>query len=275
MTTDRPQAWHWPHLTLLAVLPPFAWLTREHDATLALFGWLVLNVTLLAGAERMRAFRDDWRPEGADLKRDAGAWSINALADAIAGVAIALLGARLSAGTLDGPVLLQIVVGAWLAELGSYALHRISHGDNWLWRVHLLHHRPHKLNLANALTAHPLNALYDKVARVLPLVLLGFDAHAIVAITLFQLTQSLVTHANVRGRIGWLNHLIGSAELHRLHHSDNPADAGNFGTALPLWDQVFGSFRYQSPPRQVGVYTPQAYPGEHQLLALLAWPWRR
>ena len=80
---------------------------------------------------------------------------------------------------------------------------------------------------------------------------------------------------NVRGRIGWLNYLIGSVELHRLHHSNDPADAANFGTALPLWDQLFGSFRYRSPPREVGVYTPQSYPGEHQLWALLAWPWRR
>lgn len=275
MTTDSTRAWHWPHLALLALLPAYAWTTRHLDATLVLAGWLAVNVLPLAGAERSIRYRADWRPQRADLQRDAGVWSMAIVADALAGAVIALLGARLSSGTLDWPVLLQIAVGAFTAEFGSYWLHRISHGDNWLWRVHLLHHRSHKLNLANALTAHPLNAFYDKLARVLPLVLLGFDARAIIAISLFQLTQSLITHANIRGRMGWLNYLIGSSELHRLHHSNHPAEAGNFGTALPLWDQLFGSFRYSKPPRQVGVYTPQSYPGEHQLLALLAWPWRR
>lgn len=275
MTVEHPQPWHWPHLALLALLPIWWWITRDFDATPVVLGWLAFNVMVLAGAERTLRFRADWNPQHADLKRDAGAWSMNALADALAGAAIALVGARLTSGIVDWPLLLQIVVGAGIAEFGSYWLHRISHGDNWLWRVHLLHHRPHKLNLANALTAHPLNAFYDKLAHVLPLVVLGFDAQAIVAIALFQLTQALVTHANVRGRIGWLNLLIGSAELHRLHHSNDPADAANFGTALPLWDQVFGTFRHRPAPAQVGVYTPAAYPGEHQLWALLAWPWRR
>ena len=275
MSTDSTHTWHWPHLALLALLPLYLWLTLHLPATLILAGWLALNVIALASSEWMLRFRRDWRPQRADLQRDAGVWSMNIVADALVGAAVALLGAGLSTGVLDWPLLLQIAVGAWIAEFGSYWLHRLSHGENWLWRVHLLHHRPHKLNLANALTAHPLNAFYDKLARVLPLVLLGFDARAMIAISLFQLTQSLVTHANVRGRIGWLNYLIGSSELHRLHHSNNPAEAGNFGTALPLWDQLFGSFRYSTSPRQVGVYTPQSYPGEHQLLALLAWPWRR
>lgn len=275
MSNDHTLPWHWPHLALLALLPAYGWLTRHLDATAVLLGWLVINVLALAGAERMRAYRRDWRPQRADVQRDASVWSMTIVADALAGATVALLGAGLSSGTLDWPLALQMAVGACVSEFGSYWLHRLSHGDNWLWRVHLLHHRPHKLNLANALTAHPVNGFYDKLARVLPLVLLGFDARAVVAISLFQLTQSLVTHANIRGRIGWLNYLIGSVELHRLHHSDEPADAGNFGTALPLWDQLFGSFRYRSPPAQVGVYTPDSYPGEHQLWALLAWPWRR
>ena len=275
MTPRTDRSWHWPHLFLLTLLPMYGWLTRDNAAAPAMLGWLALNVLVLAGAERLRRFRGDWQPAGADIRRDAGAWSLNAVADTLAAAAVAMLALRLSSSALDWPPVVQIVAGVWLAEFGSYWLHRLSHGDTWLWRVHLLHHRPSKLNLANSLTAHPLNAFYDKFARAVPLVVLGFDASAIVAISLFQLTQSLVTHANVRGRIGWLNHLIGSAELHRLHHSDDPADAGNFGTAVPLWDQLFGTFRYRPAPAQVGVYTPAAYPGEHQLKALLAWPWRR
>jgi sterol desaturase/sphingolipid hydroxylase (fatty acid hydroxylase superfamily) len=159
-----------------------------------------------------------------------------------------------------------------VSELGSYWIHRLSHQEGWLWRVHLLHHRPDRLNVANALTAHPINALYDKLVRVFPLILLGLNAEAMLAIALFTLTQSLVTHANVAGRIGILNYLIGSAELHRLHHSTVEHEAGNFGTAVPLWDQVFGTYKRGEAPVKVGVFDPKQYPGDLQLSALLTWP---
>ncbi len=159
-----------------------------------------------------------------------------------------------------------------LAEFGSYWLHRLSHRGGWLWRVHLMHHRPERLNLGNALNAHPINALYDKLARIAPLLLLGFSSDAIEIATLFAITQSLVTHANIAGTIGPLNYIIGSAELHRMHHSTDPDQAGNFGTALPYWDQVFGTFRYGGAPKDVGVFDPSHYPGEHEFGALLRWP---
>ncbi|MEJ5999908.1 sterol desaturase family protein [Paucibacter soli] len=45
-----------------------------------------------------------------------------------------------------------------------------------------------------------------------------------------------------------------SAELHRWHHSVRAAEAHNFGTALPLWDQLFGSYVYRpgQAPGRVG-----------------------
>lgn len=69
-----------------------------------------------------------------------------------------------------------------------------------------------------------------------------------------------------------LDCLIGSARLHRLHHSTQDAEAGNFGTALPLWDQVFGTYRRVAAPVAVGVFDPGRYPDEFQLRGLLLWP---
>lgn len=274
MSTLKPCRWHWSQLLLLALLPAWWGWSRHWPASLSLGLWLLVNVLVLAIAERRCPFRNDWRADRADLARDASVWSLNAIADALTGAALALLAIQVSTQASGWPLAVQIISGIWLAELGSYGLHRLSHADNWLWRVHLLHHRPSKLNLANSLTAHPLNAVYDKLARLLPLLLLGFAPAAIVAITLFQLTQSLVTHANIRGSIGWLNYLIGSAQLHRLHHSTQAAEAGNFGTAVPLWDQLFGTFHLHEAPDHVGVYREQGYPGPHQLWRLLSWPWR-
>jgi sterol desaturase/sphingolipid hydroxylase (fatty acid hydroxylase superfamily) len=267
--------WHWPQLLLLALWLPCWWLLSGVSASIVLAIWLVLNLIVLATAEWRQGHRLAWRPDRHDLRRDGSVWSLNLLTDAVVGIAITAVAVALSSSHSALPLPLQILVGIYLAELGSYAIHRLSHRDGWLWRVHLLHHRPSKLNLANSLTAHPLNAAYDKLVRLAPLLLLGLDGAAITAVAMFQLTQALVTHANIDGRIGWLNYLIGSAELHRLHHSSDSAQAGNYGTSVPLWDQIFGTFRYGQRVREVGVYAPEQYPSEHAVGALLGWPWRR
>ena len=89
-------------------------------------------------------------------------------------------------------------------------------------------------------------------------------------------TQSFATHANSRGTLGWLNYLIGSAELHRWHHSVNIAEAQNFGTALPFWDQLFGTFRWRGgEPVALGVKTSAQQPGEHDIRGLLSYPFSR
>jgi sterol desaturase/sphingolipid hydroxylase (fatty acid hydroxylase superfamily) len=266
---------HWPHLILLVSLPAWLWATTGGAAELRLGGVLAFAFVLLGVAERLRPHRRDWRPSSRELRRDGSVLALNLFADAGIGAVLALLATYAAADAHALPLVLQVPLGIAIGELGSYALHRCSHRDGWLWRAHLLHHRPARLNVANALTAHPLNAIYDKAARLLPLLLLGFEAEAVLAVSAFSLLQGLVVHANVAGTIGWLEYVIGSAALHRLHHSRDPADAGNFGTAVPWWDLVFGTFRRGNEPAGVGVYDASRYPPELALASLLAWPLRR
>ena len=276
MNPPSMRDWHWPHLLLLALWPlwtAFA-LAQALPATAALLAWLVSNVALLALAEHLRPHRVDWTPTRAHLQRDGTVWGLNLLADSGAAALVAAVAIALSPGRLGLPLWMQVALGIAVAEFGSYWLHRWSHRDNWLWRVHLLHHRPERLNVANALTAHPLNAIYNHVARMLPLVALGLQPEALLAVAMFGLTQSLVTHANIAGHVGWLDYLVGSAGLHRLHHGTREADAGNFGTTVPLWDQLFGTYRRGPAPARVGVFEPAHYPAETELGRLLAWPFQ-
>ena len=48
-------------------------------------------------------------------------------------------------------------------------------------------------------------------------------------------------HADIAGTVGPLSRWIGSAELHRWHHSIHQSEALNFSTALPIRGQVFGT----------------------------------
>lgn len=272
MTTPRV---HWAHLGLLAALAPLLWLAgaRDWSPAATLFAWLLANVVVLAIAERLAPFRAGWHPTARHLRRDGGVAAANVLVDAAVSAALTALAIALLPGDNRWPLVAQVALGLLAGELAGYWLHRLSHRDGWLWRVHLLHHVPDRLNLANAATAHPLNAALDKAARLLPPLGLGLQPDAMLAIALFGATQSLVAHANVAGGIGVLDRVLGSAQLHRMHHSAAPAEAGNFGTAISLWDLVFGTYR-RGTPAAVGVFSPSAYPGELDLARLLVWPLR-
>lgn len=269
--------WHWAHLGLLAALPAY-WLVQRAAGLPAMAGlllWLTVNIGWLLWAERTAPYRADWQPRRADVRRDAGMLSLNIVADGVADVLVLGVAVLAASAPNTAPLAVQVLVGIVVAELGAYVLHRRSHAGGWLWRVHLIHHLPAAVNAANSFNAHPVNGLYNKLARVAPLLLLGLSADAVFIVALFGLTQGMVVHANVRGRLGFLNWIIGGAELHRLHHSVDMQQARNFGTTVPLWDQLFGTFVAPAPVHEVGVAAAGDHPAATDLPALLCYPFRR
>ena len=270
---------NWAHLGALLLAAAWAALALHMGWSnlLLLLGGLLLVLGWFALWEWRRPYREDWRAQPADRRRDALFALALLVTDALADLLIRGLVVQLNAAGAGPaatlPLWLAVPLAALLGEFGDYWLHRLKHRGGWLWRVHFVHHRPTALNVTNNFTTHPLDLLLRKTVHVLPLWLAGFDAQAIALAGLFSQTQSFATHANTRGTLGWLNYLIGSAELHRWHHSVNVAEALNFGTALPLWDQLFGTYRRHGAPQRVGVKAP-AEPDQHDGLGLLLHPLR-
>lgn len=280
----RP-GWNWAHLGLLIGLA--AWM-----ATAQMAGWPLAATALLATfgilawlgwAEWYRPHRREWVPTHDDLKRD-GVWFLAAaLVDTgakwlVRGVALWLATVLPLPEVAHGlPLWLAVPLAVVVGEFGMYWMHRWEHAGGWLWRVHALHHAPRAVNLTNNVTVHPINVLIVDVVRVLPLLLLGFPPEAVVYAGMFAQAQSFATHANTPGTMGWLNYLIGTAELHRRHHSDRVDEALNFGTAVPLWDQLFGTFRYRATaePREVGLAQPAGYPSLDDLRGWWLYPFKR
>jgi sterol desaturase/sphingolipid hydroxylase (fatty acid hydroxylase superfamily) len=273
--------WNHAHLLALAWMPAYAAasIAAGWSDTVILAVHLFATLGWFAAFERWRPHRPRWRATPADRRRDAAFLGMNALADGLAGLALATVALTLAGGA--GPAShLPLWAGAPLAvlvaEFGAYWLHRAMHRGGLGWRVHMVHHRPAALNVTNNLSTHPLNVILLKAVKLLPLSLLGFTAEAVLLAALFMQLQSFATHANTRGQMGWLNHVIGTAELHRWHHSTHVREALNFSTSLPLWDQVFGTFRHTPgrEPAEVGVETPAAYPGATDTWALVAYPFK-
>jgi sterol desaturase/sphingolipid hydroxylase (fatty acid hydroxylase superfamily) len=257
----RLQQLNWPHLLLLASLPPALWLLRDwpHEQVLALMGLSSLAWLMLA--ERVWPLHADWQACGPELVRDGGFLGLNALAESASAWLVTAMVLQASPG-LSGWLAglsfwLALPLAIALGELGPFAMHRWAHRGGWLWRFHALHHQPSKLNAANAVLAHPLNAAWNQAARLLPWLLLGFSPEVVLWAAVFMQAQGLAVHANLRGSLGPLNWLIGSAELHRWHHSMIESEAHNYGTAIPLWDQLFGSYVYRpgQTPTRLGLFT--------------------
>ncbi len=258
----------------------------------ALTVWSALMLALVAGLERLRPFEPRWRrPEAG-----ASVWADGLSAAVLLGVLEPLLKAGLPLlaevlrerlpgvghWPLDGaPLAWQILAALLWVEFAKYGSHRLHHEWRGLWALHAMHHAPARLHWLNNLRFHPLNHLLNSAASLLPLLLMGVPAEVLLGVLALTQPVLMLQHANVRTRNGWLNAVLSTNEAHRWHHGAHPSEAhSNYGSALLLWDHVFGTYRAadaHSRPRAVGLFDTSAHYPAHgsylqQLLAPLLPP---
>lgn len=237
----------------------FAW-----DLKLAAPLGVLMSIAGLFALERLMPRRKAENGSAAEVARDGFFLGLGAIMDAVGRIAAVTIAVSLAGDRsfLSIPLWLELILGVYIAEFFAYWFHRLSHREGWLWSIHSIHHLPEKVNLTNNFLMHPLNIFFLKLMRSTPLLLLGFSQEAVFLHGLFAVGVAFSVHANVGGPLGFWNYLIGTAELHRMHHSKDPHEAGNHGTVVPLWDQVFGTFRYdrKCEPEAIGVTEREQYP---------------
>ena len=146
-------------------------------------------------------------------------------------------------------------------EFLPYWYHRLSHGNRpFLWRVHAIHHITPRLNSLKGSWMHPLNTFLNAFTKMLPVLILGFSAETLVAVSVFSLVIGYLSHANIDARTGWLDYLIATPHIHHFHHSVRPEEARNYGTNVMIWDLLFGTyFNARRRVDEVGVRTSPGY----------------
>ncbi|WP_333608391.1 sterol desaturase family protein [Arsukibacterium sp.] len=174
------------------------------------------------------------------------------------------------------PFWLQLLLVTLLIEFARYWLHRLHHSVGWLWWLHAMHHSSKRLYALNNFRFHPLNYLLMFMLSTFPLMLLGVPAELLVGYLALTLPVIMLQHANIDLQSGILNYLFSTNELHRWHHSSQAREANaNFGHALIIWDQLFGTFKYQPKgpnlPTAIGLFSHrhQRYPAQASYLAQL------
>ena len=222
---------------------------------------LLGTLALLFALERAMPHERHWHPNRKEALRDFFYFGLNGGMDAVAKMGIAFAVAAIGAWENTLPFAVALPVAILVADFGGYWMHRWGH-LGWLWKVHGVHHTPDKVNTWNNNTIHFVNSIYSGLAKTLPLALLGFDPAVIVIAAYVTTIQSYAVHANIDVELGWLGYLIMGPAHHRLHHSTVIEEAGNFASAITVWDIAFGTFVYEPAfaPAAVGVDDPEAFP---------------
>ena len=180
---------------------------------------------------------------------------------------------------ITAPLWLQFIAVTLLVELGAWASHWAHHRYRPLWALHAMHHSPKRLYTLNNFRFHPLNHVLNHLAMFGIPLMLGFAPEAVLGYAAVFLPVLILQHSNIGFDFGALNGVLNTNELHRWHHSADPAEGTkNLGRALIVFDRLFGT--YLNPgngePARLGLFAESAgYPGAARFLAQLVYPFSR
>jgi sterol desaturase/sphingolipid hydroxylase (fatty acid hydroxylase superfamily) len=172
------------------------------------------------------------------------------------------------------PVWVQVLMMVLLVELMRYWLHRACHETDTLWRLHSVHHSVERLYWLNTSRFHPVEKTLQMMLDSLPFLVMGVSVEVLMLYYLTYSSNGFLQHSNVDLHYGPLNYIVGSAETHRWHHSQEPREANhNYGSTLLVWDVVFGTWFLPAGREVEQLGLREAYP--RSFAGLLAAPFRK
>jgi sterol desaturase/sphingolipid hydroxylase (fatty acid hydroxylase superfamily) len=156
----------------------------------------------------------------------------------------------------------MIFVPLFIHDCWFYWSHRIEHRFPVLWQFHKLHHSDELMNTSTWARDHFLQESWRAFFSVFTLGLfvdlqLADAGKAALYSTIFLVVLSVFYHSAIRIHLPWLDYLVVTPQVHRIHHSALPEHHDkNFADALPIFDIVFGTFerpkRGEFPPTGLG-----------------------
>ena len=143
-----------------------------------------------------------------------------------------------------------------LIDFCYYLYHRASHRVSLLWGAHIVHHESDEYNLTVSLRQGAVAEIVSTPFYLL-IALTGTPFTVfVVANAVYQLYQFFV-HTAVVDNMGWLEHVLATPRLHRLHHARNaPYIDCNYSGFFIFWDKAFGSYRPFTVEPLYGVTEP-------------------
>jgi sterol desaturase/sphingolipid hydroxylase (fatty acid hydroxylase superfamily) len=164
---------------------------------------------------------------------------------------------------LDLPLWLAVLLTVLIFDFAIWAQHLITHKVPFLWRFHRVHHADRDIDVTTAIRFHPVEIALSMLLKIGLVYLLGAPALGIILFEIILNGTAMFNHANIR-LPQWadavLRRVIVTPDMHRVHHSvDRAEHDSNYGFALSIWDQIFGT------------YIPQPKRGHEEMTIGLEW----
>jgi sterol desaturase/sphingolipid hydroxylase (fatty acid hydroxylase superfamily) len=149
---------------------------------------------------------------------------------------------------------------AWLIafcaiDFSHYLFHLAAHHVPLLWRMHLVHHHDHDIDVTSAMRFHTVEIAIQCTLMLGVYALLGVSMGQVLLYEAVLLPVAMFHHANVAiseplDRV--LRLVIVTPRMHWVHHSRwQPETDSNFSAVLSIWDRLFGSYRWRRDPRTI------------------------
>lgn len=183
---------------------------------------------------------------------------------------------------LGVPTWAAFLVSLLAFDLSRYFEHWVLHRVPILWRVHRVHHADPDYDFTLGFRFHPLEALASVAATSLTIVILGPPPMAVLLHQVVSIGSSMFVHGDVRMPLildSLLRRLVVTPDMHRVHHSTATRESNsNFGSVLPWWDRLFGTYVAQPAAGHDGMTIGLGGPPDPRYLKLgwmLLDPFRR
>ena len=124
-------------------------------------------------------------------------------------------------------------------DLGAYLSHRLLHRFDLLWRIHKVHHSSRSLDWLATFRGHVLEHVLRNTLSPVLMILVGFPLAAVALAAAVHAASSVFVHANLGLNLAFLETVLITPRLHRLHHVVETSDK-NFGTLFSAWDRLAG-----------------------------------
>lgn len=174
-----------------------------------------------------------------------------------------------------------ILASLVLLDLTIYLQHRLLHAVPWLWRIHRVHHADPEIDVSTALRFHPVESVLSMLLKTGVVICFGMPAIGVLLFEMILNSAAMFNHTNAslpHHLEPWVRLILVTPDMHRIHHSTNPAEANrNFGFSVSWWDRLLGSYRPPLGtvlPKSTGLPDAKATPEHVRLIWLLLMPFR-
>jgi sterol desaturase/sphingolipid hydroxylase (fatty acid hydroxylase superfamily) len=214
---------------------------------------ILISAAVITTIERLIPFRDEWQPPAGEVITDLTFMVVVQLALPPLVSLMFVLALVEPARALDlpvqawwphgQPIWVQAVLMVLAVDFMRYWLHRFSHENETMWKLHSVHHSVEQLYWLNTGRFHPIEKALQMSLDSLPFVLMGVHPQVLALYYLSYATNGFFQHCNIQLHYGVLNYIVGSAETHRWHHSREPRESNaNYGNTVIVWDLLFGTW---------------------------------